>query len=311
MDNSLLHNVIYDFLEYRKMTGFNIKIYKRHLKQFENYCTENNISLSEVTKEILEKWCNYKEESEQTKRKRFIMMQKFASYLKIKGFKIDIPSSNIVIKYKTTIVPYIFSESELKRFFCEVDNSDKAKTDSLLFRLYYGCGLRMHEALSLKCCDVNLIDGIITIRNAKNGRTRMIPLSSCLWSRCKQYAHENLINCNEDDYFFFIKDPRKPLSDSTVYWRFRAYLKKAGIPHLKQGPRVHDFRHTMCVHRLKTWVLEGKDLNAYLPYLSKYMGHVDFRGTEYYLKLTADLYPYLIEKMNEHQMGIIPVREDN
>ena len=41
------------------------------------------------------------------------------------------------------------------------------------------------------------------------------------------------------------------------------------------------------------------------------MGHVDFRGTEYYLKLTADLYPYLIEKMNEHQMGIIPVREDN
>lgn len=311
MDNSLLHNVIYDFLEYRKMTGFNIKIYKRHLKQFENYCTENNISLSDVTKEILEKWCNYEEESEQTKRKRFIMMQKFASYLKIKGFKIDIPSSNIVIKYKTTIVPYIFSESELKRFFCEVDNSDKAKTDSLLFRLYYGCGLRMHEALSLKCCDVNLIDGIITIRNAKNGRTRMIPLSSCLWIRCKQYAHENLINCNEDDYFFFIKDPRKPLSDSTVYWRFRAYLKKAGIPHLKQGPRVHDFRHTMCVHRLKTWVLEGKDLNAYLPYLSKYMGHVDFRGTEYYLKLTADLYPYLIEKMNEHQMGIIPVREDN
>lgn len=49
MDNSLLHNVIYDFLEYRKMTGFNIKIYKRHLKQFENYCTENNISLSDVT----------------------------------------------------------------------------------------------------------------------------------------------------------------------------------------------------------------------------------------------------------------------
>ena len=79
MDNSLLHNVIYDFLEYRKMTGFNIKIYQRHLKQFENYCTENNISLSDVTKEILEKWCNYKEESEQTKRKRFIMMQKFAS----------------------------------------------------------------------------------------------------------------------------------------------------------------------------------------------------------------------------------------
>ena len=61
----------------------------------------------------------------------------------------------------------------------------------------------------------------------------------------------------------------------------------------------------MCVHRLKAWVLEGKDL------LSKYMGHVDFRGTEYYLKLTADLYPYLIEKMNEHQMGIIPVREDH
>jgi len=45
---------------------------------------------------------------------------------------------------------------------------------------------------------------------------------------------------------------------------------------------------------MKRWVLSGKDLMNLLPYLSAYMGHSDFRGTEYYLRLTADLYPELI-----------------
>ena len=52
-------------------------------------------------------------------------------------------------------------------------------------------------------------------------------------------------------------------------------------------------RHAYCVHRLARWVRTGQDLTNLLPYLAVYLGHADFRGTEYYLRLTADLYPEL------------------
>jgi integrase len=96
------------------------------------------------------------------------------------------------------------------------------------------------------------------------------------------------------------------LDRSTAYMRFREYLWSAKIHHSAHGPRVHDLRHTYCVHCLKRWVLEGKDLTNLLPYLSAYLGHADFRGTQYYLRLTADLYPDIIQKTEASLGYLIP-----
>lgn len=43
-----------------------------------------------------------------------------------------------------------------------------------------------------------------------------------------------------------------------------------------------------------------------LPYLSAYMGHSDFRATQYYLRLTADLYPDIISKVEAEFGYVIP-----
>jgi integrase/recombinase XerD len=65
-------------------------------------------------------------------------------------------------------------------------------------------------------------------------------------------------------------------------------------------------RHTFAVHCLKRWVKEEKDLNVYYPYLRVYMGHTLFRYTAYYLRLTADLYPDITEKLEKSLAGVIP-----
>jgi len=52
--------------------------------------------------------------------------------------------------------------------------------------------------------------------------------------------------------------------------------------------------HNFAVSCLKKWVLSGEELTNIMPYLAAYMGHADFRGTQYYLRLTADLYPDII-----------------
>ena len=96
------------------------------------------------------------------------------------------------------------------------------------------------------------------------------------------------------------------MDKSTAYLHFRDYLLMADIPHDAKGPRIHDFRHGLAVENLRRWAKEGADMSNKLPYLSAYMGHTDFRATQYYLRLTAEIYPEMIEMMEKACLDIIP-----
>ena len=91
-----------------------------------------------------------------------------------------------------------------------------------------------------------------------------------------------------------------------MYHLFRGILWKVGISHSGKGPRLQDIRHSYSVHCLKKWVLNGEDLTSLLPYLSAYLGHVDLRGTQHYLRLTADLYPEIIASVEQNFSFLIP-----
>ena len=67
-----------------------------------------------------------------------------------------------------------------------------------------------------------------------------------------------------------------------------------------KSKRLDFLRHSYCVYCLKKWVLSGEELTNLMPYLATYMGHTDFRGTQYYLRLTADLYPDIIAKTQSY-----------
>lgn len=100
----------------------------------------------------------------------------------------------------------------------------------------------------------------------------------------------------------FLSSPRKNVYDqAAIYREFRKLLWKARISHggRGNGPRIHDFRHTFAVHCLKKWVLNGVDVAASLTILSAYLGHVNLKGTQHYLRLTADLFPEITAKIEE------------
>jgi len=165
--------------------------------------------------------------------------------------------------------------------------------------------MRISEALNLKTSDVNIVEGVLRIRMAKNNKDRFVPMVSSLVERCKTYLRETHIDNTPESYFFPGRHDAC-YDKSTIYYRFRQYLWKAGISHSGKGPRIHDIRHTYCVHRLKKWTIAGKELTNLIPYLSAYLGHSDFRGTEYYLRLTADMYPELVSKMELYYRDVIP-----
>ena len=92
---------------------------------------------------------------------------------------------------------------------------------------------------------------------------------------------------------------------------FRDLLRNAGISHggRGKGPRVHDLRHTFCVHCLQRWISQGKDLTTALPLLTTYMGHNDFSATEQYLRMTAEVYPEVSQLMQDQYGYVVKGKE--
>jgi integrase len=62
------------------------------------------------------------------------------------------------------------------------------------------------------------------------------------------------------------------------------------------GPRFHDLRHSFAVRRLVTWYEEKTDVQAMLPALATYMGHVHYTDTAYYLQATSELLGVAVER---------------
>ena len=132
-------------------------------------------------------------------------------------------------------------------------------------------------------------------------------MSGSLVDRCRDYSRKMHKLIPLDSYYFpgfhgGLLQPEHDLPEVPAVSVEGRHL------HSGSGPKVHDLRHAYCVHRLKKWVLDGQELTNLLPYLAVYLGYVDFRGTEYYLRLTADLYPEIVSRMEFAFGYIIPGR---
>ncbi len=180
---------------------------------------------------------------------------------------------------------------------------------SLLFRMLYGCGLRVSEALNLVMADVDLEQGVLHIRNSKFGKERLVPMSESLMFRCSQYV-SNVGKHRKDEAAFFQTPGGEHYASHTIHYAWRQTLYYAGISYggKGKGPRIHDLRHTFAVHCLQKWVEAGEDLNAKLPYLSAYMGHAGLSSTQQYLRLTAEAFPHIVSAM-ERNFDVFPGKQ--
>ena len=132
-------------------------------------------------------------------------------------------------------------------------------------------------------------------------------MSQSLTNVLKQYYDCCRSNADRQDYFFAKRNGTKCSSD-TIYKKFREILYRAKISHGGKGfgPRVHDFRHLFSVHSLAKMADQGLDLYYCLPLLSKYLGHKSLAVTDQYVRLTADMYPKLINDMNKICAFVFP-----
>ena len=195
---------------------------------------------------------------------------------------------------------YIYSRDEICRLFSAIETFQPyvvqldSQTIRTLLLLLYGAALRGGEARSLTIDDVDLSAAVLTVRNAKFYKSRLVPVGPQLADRLRRYAE-----VRADRPFpqgrastFLANMDGTPLHKDTVYNAFVRLLRHAGIESTddtRQAPRLHSFRHSFAVHRLTDWYRQGADVQRLLPVLSTYLGHARLRHTQVYLSMTPEL----------------------
>ena len=265
-----------------------------------------------IVKEAVEEFLYGRHLKASTIRREELVLRDLAEHARQFGWQAWAPPALTAVRKPHRPPPYVFIDEEIRRLFRVIDtqalseNSNRALVDPVLFRVFYGTGLRLSEALGLELRDFDPARATLEIRDGKNHENRLVPVTRRLAATLESYiaaAHP----CPESaGKLFHTGNPARPADKSTIYNRFRRYLADAGIPHFPGGPHIHSLRHGFAVANLRRWAAGGADLVVMLPYLSAYMGHADLRGTQYYLQLTADAHPEVAAMVTARFGYVIP-----
>ena len=181
------------------------------LKMFDIFCKSFDIQNYVITEEIALAWCKKRpNEKDVTRHNRVSEMQRFSTFLVKQGYPSflfpELPKKGVLH------TPYIFSMEEMKRIFDRLDALTPTNISPirhlaipLLFRVLFGCGLRISEALALEKRDVDLDKGILHIRHGKNDRERLVPMIASLTELCKNYLKLAHKHTPSNTPFFYAK----------------------------------------------------------------------------------------------------------
>lgn len=315
INTGIYANLIEQFLAHKRSLGHKMESHEHQLHMFDRLTVERRESEIGLTPELVTAWCDlHPGESENSRYVRVGVCRSFALFLQHMGYDAYVPKRP---RYRSSFTPYIFTNAEMNEIFHECDKiqihtltkfSMRAVTPTLV-RLLYSTGLRIGEALKLRNMDVDLENGVLRLYATKNGRDRITPMSQSLIEVCKDYlafkSKCGLDNNDNDPFFSTVNG--LPFTKEAFQSVFKEVLTKACIYNeCGECPRIHDLRHTFCVNALLKLSSEGHDLYHSMPILMNYMGHTTLKATNRYVRLTQEMFPELLKKVNSAYACIFP-----
>lgn len=305
------------YIDYKRSLGFKMEDVSERLRRFDNLAKEMNHPSGGISKNLFDEWSKPTPmESEYNRVTRISVVRGFSAYLQLLGYESHIPR---LPRHRSTFTPHIFTSKEMASIFMECDrlHNTRRYTYSIncvipvLIRMLYGTGIRIGEASGLNHEDVDLANGVLKLRETKNGCDRLAPMSLSLREVCKDYIafkQSNGLSVEGQSAFFTSPDGSRRINPGTVYEIFRTILHRAGIPHggRSKGPRLHDLRHTFCVNALAKMAESGFDLYYTMPVLMTYMGHKSLEATNRYVRITQEMYPRVLKKLDETYRYVFP-----
>lgn len=314
--NGPLSDVIQKFITEKRGIGLQFNSESKRLANFDRFTSTFSCETNKLSKELVNAWISKRDnECVATQNLRVMLMRQFGLFMNRYGYDAYILPALSVKRAQSSFSPYIYSDEEIKKIFAQADCWKVTPLAPyghivipVLIRVLYCCGLRISEIRFLKVCDVDLENGVLTIRGTKFEKDRLVPMTPSVTNLCRDYSAK-MHQFSNDENIYFPNARGTYFGMTRIYDIFRKILWNAGISHggKGKGPRIHDFRHTFAVHCLRKWVRNGSDISSALPYLSAYLGHVGLKESQRYLKLTAELYPDINSALESKIGHIIPL----
>ena len=281
-----------EYLAMRRALGFKLESHGPRLMSFVRFCEDRDAIA--VTTDLAVEWAtSTASDHEAYQARRLDVVRIFARHLQPRDPATEVPPEDVLDRRQWRIPPYLYSPQEITALMSAarmLRPTFRAMTWRTFIGLLAVTGMRQGEACRLGCDDVDLNEETITIEDSKFGKSRMVFLHPTTAAALRAYSRAR------DEAFpeaeaFLVNSFGRPLDSRNTSKTFAELVTDAGIkaPAGQRAPRLHDLRHVFTVATLLDWYRDGGDVQARLPVLSTWLGHVDPKSTYWYLSAVPEL----------------------
>lgn len=301
---SALHEAVESYLALRRGLGTKLRDPGAYLHRFVEFLKHEGVVI--ITTQLALRWAtSVTSATSATWARRLGDVRRFAVWMSTLDSRTEVPPHGLLPDRYRRRKPYIYSDDEVERVIDEAAKLSsslglRADTYATLFGLLAATGLRLGEALALERDDVDFRAGLLSIRHAKFGKSRFVPVHDSTCAALHRYAQRrDVVLPRPASPAFLLSERGTRITHSMAEYNFDVVSTAIGIRpptrpgpcvgRQSRGPRLHDLRHRLAARTLVRWYREGRDVERELPKLSTYLGHVHVADTYWYIEAVPEL----------------------
>jgi integrase len=301
-----------DYLAIRRAMGYKLVYQGQMLTQFATYL--DAVGAEHLTIDHAVRWAKQPAQASAVWwAVRLSTVRAFARHLSAVDPATEIPPPGLIREPSHRIVPYIYTDVDITSLLAaagRLHTAHRADTYQTLIGLVAVTGMRVGEVVRLDRDDVDLEQGLLTIRNSKFGKSRQVAVHASTVDALAAYARRRDERQHRRDgrrhhhppseASFFTSTTGTRLLRDNVSTVFPCLVRDAGLANAGQGrpPRLHDVRHSFAVRTLIRWYQQGLNVEQQLPLLSTYLGHVAPHSTYWYLSAVPELLELIADRLD-------------
>ncbi|MFH1602841.1 MAG: tyrosine-type recombinase/integrase [Pseudomonadota bacterium] len=309
-----LRQAVQDYLRLRRGLGFKLQDAGRGLLGFVTFMEQQRAS--HITQALALAWAQQPVNAQPAHwAQRLSFVRGFARYRSATDPRTQIPPQGLLPFQPKRARPYLYSDDEIRSLLgaalnmpCHDERSElRPWTYHGLFGLLSVSGLRLGEARNLELQDVDLKAAVLTIRGAKFGKSRLVPVHASTCAVLADYIARRNRHWTQRPVssYLFVSNWGNRLDAGTIHRVFYALSRQTGLRGIadSHGPRLHDMRHRFATNTLVTWYRSNQDPERRLPILAAYLGHVHVADTQWYLSGSPELMREAMRRLEQRWEG--------
>jgi integrase len=304
---SPLRQALAGYLAVRRALGYKLARPEKLLGQFITYL--ETAGATTLTTEHALAWATLPAGDASWHAYRLSAVRGFATYLRTIDPSVQVPPADLIPWRPRRATPYLYSGSDITALIAAAASLRfplRTATYQTLIGLLAVTGMRVGEAIRLDRADVDLDIGVITVRESKFGKSRLVPLHPTTSAALRGYLQlRDRLHPRPSVPAMFISPAGTRLLYCNVHSTFQRLARHAGLQPRSAScrPRIHDLRHSFAVASLLDAYAAGQDGQARLALLSTYLGHVDPAATYWYLSAAPELLALAGQRLEHHLAG--------